>query len=138
MDSRKRKGSNIRPTLDDFHQIVKQLAHDQKFTKAAVESFRHVFFSYLHEIALSLVEHDKVSESDGNVSKACVLDDSPLFVTWEKEARDLLQAKRNSSTSTDRRSKPKRPKQVTEEMEAEQERLLKKSMDTLKEQQESK
>jgi len=134
MDSRKRKRSNDRPTLDEFHQIVKQVAPDQKFTKAALESFRHIYFCFLAEIASSLVRHDKVIESDGIVSKACGLGDNPLFIAWEREGHQLLKAKKdgNGNVTSGRRSKQRLPKQITQEMEAEQERLLKKSMDAHK------
>jgi hypothetical protein len=132
MDSRKRKRSNDRPTLDEFHHILKQVAPDQKFTKAAVESLRHIYFSFLGEIASSLVRLDKVLENDGTVSKACGLGGNSLFIAWQQEGHQLLQAKKNSSFTSLRRSKPKLPKQVTQEMEAEQERLIKKSMDAHK------
>ena len=136
MDSRKRKRSNDRPTLDEFYQIVKQVAPDQKFTKAAVEAFRHVYFCFLAEIASSLVHHDKVLESDGIVSKACGLGDNPLFIAWEREGHQLLKAKKDGNVTLGRRrGKPRLPKQVTKEMEAEQERLLKKSMDAHKDRQ---
>jgi hypothetical protein len=138
MDASKRKRGIDRPTLDEFHEIVKQLAPGQKFTKAAVESFRTAYFRYLSLVASSLVLHDKVVESDGIVSDACMLDKNPVVVGWEKVAQNLLQAKKGITSTANSRSKAKRPKQITAEMEVEQERLLKKSMDALKDRQELK
>ena len=82
-----------------------------------------------------MVHYDKVLESDGIVSKACGLGDNPLFIAWEREGRQLLKVKKDGNVTPGRRNKPRLPKQVTKEMEAEQERLLKKSMDAHKDRQ---
>jgi len=137
MNSKKRKLTHERPTLHEFHQVVKQLAPSQAFTKASIESLRNVYFTFLSEVTSSLVEHDKIVEGDGIVSKACTLGDRPLFVAWEEEARTLLTVKRkeetNTNGTTERRKKSKLSKQTIQDMEMEQERLLRKSVDTLKE-----
>ena len=132
MESKKRSRASDRPTFDEFHQIVTKMASGQKFTKAAIEAFRLVYFSYLDHVAVELEQHDKVSENDGVVLRACQVNSSPQFSAWADLAQSLLQEKGHKISSTKSSSRTKRAKQVTAEMEAEQERLLKKSLDAMK------
>lgn len=142
--NRKRKGGNDKPTIDEFHQILKQLTPHHKFTAASVDVLRTAYFSYLREVASSLVEHDKINDNDGLVAKACSLENnsSSEFRRWTEESMALLKKEASSSedrASTMARPKPKRAKkQVTAEMEAEQERLLEKSKAAMVQRQENK
>lgn len=139
MNSKIGKRSNDRPTLDEFHQLVTTLSPDQPFTKAAIEAFRAAYFFYLDEVAFSLVQHDKVSEKDEIVLKACQRNgEDKLFLGWANQAQDiLLKKKSHGGPATGSKSKGKRRKKMTAEMEAEQERLLKVSMDAMKDRQDS-
>jgi hypothetical protein len=123
---RKRKVGKDKPTIDEFHLILKQLTPNQKFTTASVEVLRTAYFSYLREVASSLVEHDKITDHDDIVSKACSLDNSSDFQRWTEEGILLLKASNDRAPTV--RPKPKlAKKQITADMEAEQERLLNKS-----------
>jgi hypothetical protein len=127
---KKRQGGKDKPTIDEFHQILKQLTPNQKFTAASVDVLRTAYFSYLREVASSLVEYDKVTDNDDLVATACSLENSSEFRRWTEEGMVLLKSSHErASTSHPKQKRAK--KQVTAEMEAEQERLLEKSKEAM-------
>ena len=147
MDSKKlkRHAGSDRPTCDEFHDILKQLAPNQTFTKGSVQLLRTAYFSYLDQVASTLVQHDKVtSKDDGIITTACSVNNTPEFVEWIQEAQTLLLSQKqtpNAAGAMTRGSHPKPTKAskkratITAEMEAEQERLLRKSKDVMTERQ---
>ncbi len=134
MDSkkRKRKSGSDRPTLDEFHAILKQLAPNQAFTNDSVDLLRTAYFSYLREVASTLVQHDKITNDDGILAKACGLDSTPEFMRWVREAEELLKSSTNAA-SHPKQNKRSKKLAVTAEMEAQQELLFKKSKDVMAE-----
>lgn len=131
------------------------------FTKEAVMALRTAYFSYLQQVASSLVEHDKLSRNDDDlvVETACGLNGTTEFVEWTKQAKELLWMKQREQKDDDDddtenptgtanskqptaaaaasrfiHSKSRRKKKqqlVSAEMEAEQERLLQQAKDAM-------
>ena len=121
----RRRSAKDKPTIDEFHQILRQLTPNHRFTAASVDVLRTVYFSYLGEIASSLVKYDKISNDDGIIAKACSLEESTEFQKWTDEAISLLKGSDSGASAV--RPKQKRKAQITAAMEAEQDRLLEKS-----------
>jgi hypothetical protein len=143
----KKQRSLAAPSLVEFHGYLQALfppASDDddnpvvRFTEGAVMGLRQAYWTYLQHVASSLVAHDSLDDQDA-VVQALAIDESMADIV--AQAQELLSSsskdiaavainKARTSTSTYAKKKQKRQK-ISPQMEAEQERLLQLSKESV-------
>jgi uncharacterized protein related to proFAR isomerase len=127
------------PTIDQFHTLLQQLCPENQnveFTEKAVAGLRQVYIAHLQQVASSLTQWDSLKDEQKVVNALASIHHSDVAEPkWIQQAQNLL-----SSQQTKRPAKVQRKRRpaITAEMQAEQERLLKKSKQTVMDQQQKK
>jgi hypothetical protein len=124
------------PTIDQFHTILQQLCPNQnvELTEKAVAGLRQAYIAHLQQVASSLAQWDSLKDEQIVVDALASIHHSDVVAEhkWIQQAQSLL-----TSQQTKRPEKVQRKRRpaITAEMQAEQERLLKKSKETVLDQQ---